>query len=115
MNEEELGCTGSCHSCAGCGHDDHEMQDDFSPIITLTDDTGKDTKFEVLDVVVLDDGTEFLVVAEADKMEADDVEVVILQIKEDGGEEVYDTVTDENLAKKVFDEFVKQQDDSEEE
>ena len=114
MNEEELGCAGSCHSCAGCGHD-HEEAADFSPIITLTDDNGVDVKFEVLDVVVLEDGNEFLIVAEADTMENVDVEVVILQIKEEDGDEVYDTVTDEELAKKVFDEFVKQQDEGEEE
>lgn len=115
MDEEELGCTGSCHSCAGCGHDDHDIAEDMSPIITLTDDEGVDTKFEVLDVVALEDGTEFLVVAQAEEMDQDDVEVVILQINEEDGDEVYDTVTDEALAKKVFDEFIKQQEDSEEE
>ena len=55
MDKEELGCGGSCHSCSGCGHDhDHEaaIPADFSPIITLTDDNGVDTKFEVLDVVM---------------------------------------------------------------
>lgn len=116
MNEEELGCAGSCHSCSGCGHDhDDSIPEDFSPIITLTDDNGVDTKFEVLDVVVLEDGQEFLIVAEAEEVEKDDVEVVILQIKEENGEEVYDTVTDEELGKKVFDEFVKQQEDYSEE
>ena len=116
MDKEELGCGGSCHSCSGCGHD-HEaaVPADFSPIITLTDDNGVDTKFEVLDVVVLEDGKEFLIVAEAEEATKDDVEVVILEIKEENGEEVYDTVTDEELGKKVFDEFVKQQDDYSEE
>lgn len=112
MDNEELGCAGSCHSCAGCGND-HE--DEFSPIITLTDDDGVDTKFEVLDVVVLENGDEFLVVAQAEETEKDDVEVVILQIKEEDGDEVYDTVTDEKLAQQVFDEFVKQQEDLSEE
>lgn len=118
MDKEELGCGGSCHSCSGCGHDhDHEaaIPADFSPIITLTDDNGVDTKFEVLDVVVLEDGKEFLIVAEAEEATKDDVEVVILEIKEENGEEVYDTVTDEELGKKVFDEFVKQQEDYSEE
>ena len=116
MDKEELGCGGSCHSCSGCGHDhEAEMPEDFRPIITLTDDNGVDTKFEVLDVVVLEDGQEFLIVAEAEEATKDDVEVVILQIKEEDGEEVYDTVTDEELGKKVFDEFVKQQEDYSEE
>lgn len=114
MNNEEFGCAGSCHSCAGCG-DGNEMAEDFSPIITLTDDDGVDTKFEVLDVVVLEDGKEFLVVAEPEEVEKGDVEVVILQINDENGEEVYDTVTDQELAQKVFDEFVSQQADETEE
>lgn len=112
MDKEELGCSGSCHSCSGCGHDHEDtLPEDFSPIITLTDDNGEDTKFEVLDVVVLEDGKEFLVVAEPEDVEKGDVEVVILEIKEEDGEEYYDTVVDEELGKKVFDEFIKQQEE----
>ena len=113
MKEEEFGCTGSCSSCAGC-ESTEGLFDENSPVITLTDDEGVDVKFEVLDVVVLEDGKEYLVVAKVDDMEKDDVEVVMLEIKEEDGEEVYDTVTDEETAKKVFDEFVKQQDSEEE-
>ena len=72
-----------------------------------------DVKFEIIDVVTLEDEREFLIVAEADRNEDDDVEVTILEIKEVDGEEVYDTVTDEDLGKKVFDEFTKNQDDLE--
>lgn len=104
-----------CAGCSGCGHDHTEsfLPEGLSPIITLTDDEGKDTKFEVLDVVVLDDEKEFLVVAEATEEEKDDVEVVILEIKTEDDEEVYDTVTDEKLAERVFNEFVSQQNDEE--
>ena len=85
----------------------------MSPIVTLTDEEGNDVKFEIIDVVTLEDEREFLIVAEADRNEDDDIEVTILEIKEVDGEEVYDTVTDENLGKKVFDEFTKNQDDLE--
>ncbi|MEG0872396.1 MAG: DUF1292 domain-containing protein [Clostridia bacterium] len=115
MEKEEnvQGCAAGCDSCAGCG--EHENSEQFSPIVTLTDEDGKDVKFEILDVVVLDDEKEYLVVAEAgEKEEESDVEVTILGITEEDGEEVYDTVIDEDLAKKVFDEFVKQQADMEE-
>ena len=97
------------------GHDHFgdELPDDMSPIVTLTDEEGNDVKFEIIDVVTLEDEREFLIVAEADRNEDDDVEVTILEIKEVDGEEVYDTVTDENLGKKVFDEFTKNQDDLE--
>ncbi len=119
-DEDEIdGCGTDCSSCAGCGSDhDHsheEVGEGMSPIITLTDEDGNDIKFEILDVVVLEDGKEFLVVAEAEGEDSDDVEVTILEIKQEDGEEVYDTVTDEALAQKVFDEFTAQQEDSEEE
>lgn len=114
QEEKDLGCAAGCSSCAGCGHDhEHAMPMGFNPIITLTDEEGKDVKFQILDVIVLEDGSEFLVVAEAGKEEEEDIEVTILAIKEEEGEEVYDTVTDEALAEKVFNEFVKQQEEEE--
>ena len=39
--------------------------------------------------------------------ESEDVGVVILEIKDEDGEEVYDTVIDDELAEKVFQEFKK--------
>lgn len=119
MSKEELenGCAGSCGSCGGCGHDhgDDMLKEGISPIITLTDEAGEDVKFEVLDVVVTEDEKEYLIVAEAEKEESEDVEVVILEIKQEGEEEVYDTVTDEEVAQKVFDLFMEQQEGSDEE
>ena len=112
MENEELGCSGSCGTCGGCG--DNFEKDDFSPIITLTDDDGVDSQFEVLDVVVLEDWKEFLVVADPEDVKNGDVEVVILQINEEDGDEVYDTVTDQELAQKVFEEFMNQQEDENE-
>ena len=47
--------------------------------------------------------------------ETENVEVNILEIKDVDGEEVYDTVTDEELGKKVFEEFTKNQEEYEEE
>lgn len=114
-NEENLGCAGSCSACAGCGHD-MELPDDFATVITLTDDKGNDVRFEILDVVVLDNGKEYLILTEAEKeSENEDVEVTILEIKQEGIEEVYDTVTDEKVAEEVFNKFVKQQEEENEE
>lgn len=110
--QEVNGCAGGCGSCGGCGHDhshDMQMPEDFSPVITLTDEDGKDVQFEILDVVVMDDEKEYLIVAEATEEDKDDVEVVILEIKQEGDEEVYDTVTDEEIGKAVFDRFISQQ------
>lgn len=103
--EESLGCGGSCGTCGGCGHD----HDDSSlPILVLTDENGNDVTFEKLDVVVLD-GRSFLILAEVKDDESDEIDVVILEIKEENGEEVYDTVVDEELSKKVYSQFLKQQ------
>lgn len=117
-NEKDInGCgPAGCSGCSGCGSDNghEEKLSEFSPVITLTDDEGKDSKFEILDVVVLEE-KEYLVVAEVQEDEAvENVEVVILEITEEDGEEVYDTVVDDELAKKVFDEFIKQQEELEE-
>ena len=58
-------------------------------------------------------GHDHSVVAEATEEEKEDIEVVILEIKTEGEEEVYDTVTDEKLAERVFNEFVSGQNDEE--
>lgn len=119
MDNEELnnGCASGCGECSGCGHDHFgaELPDDMSPIVTLTDEEGNDIKFEIIDVVTLEDGREFLIVTEADRKEDEEVEVTILEIKEVDGEEVYDTVTDEELGNKVFEEFTKNQEGIDEE
>ena len=113
--EESLGCGGSCGTCGGCGHDhDHDHDDSSLPIIVLTDENGNDVTFEKLDVVVLD-GRSFLILAEVKDDESDEIDVVILEIKEEDGEEVYDTVVDEEISKKVYSQFLKQQGIDEEE
>lgn len=112
---ENNGCASGCASCAGCGHDhgDFELPEDFSPVITLTDEDGNDVQFEIVDIVVMDDEKEYLIVSEVSEEEKEDVEVVILEIKQENGEEVYDTVTDDEVGKAVFDRFVKQQEELE--
>lgn len=115
--ENEMNSCGTgCDSCAGCGGHDHEHEHeelDFDPIITLTDENGKDIQFEILDVVVLEDSKQYLVVAEVGQDDDKDTEVTILEIKEEDGEEVYDTVTDKDVAEKVFAKFEEQQEDYE--
>jgi uncharacterized protein YrzB (UPF0473 family) len=109
--EEKNGCSESgCAGCSGCGHD-HDEDSEFEPVITLTDENGVDVKFEILDVVVLEDEKQYLVVSELGNEDADEQEVVILEIKDEDGEEVYDTVTDKEIAEKVFEAFQAQQDE----
>ena len=52
---EELECTHSCATCGGCGHDHDEMDEMETGILTFVDDEGNDVRFEILDVVTLDE------------------------------------------------------------
>ena len=91
------------------------MEDGESPILNLTDEDGNEVKFEIIDVVTLEDERTFFVVTEATEKEVEgDVEIVILEVKQEGEEEVLDTVTDQELANKVFEIFKKQQEELEE-
>ena len=67
------------------------------------------TTFEKLDVVVLEDGRSFLIVSEITENISEEVEIVILEIKTENGENVYDTLTDKELQKEVYKRFLKQQ------
>ena len=73
------------------------------------DENGKETTFEKLDVVVLEDGRSFLIVSEITENISEEVEIVILEIKTEDGENVYDTLTDKELQKEVYKRFLKQQ------
>ena len=104
-NEEVMGCTGSCAGCHGCGedHDHEEILDDG--ILSFVDEEGNDVRFEILDVVTMDE-KEYLVVLPVDEIdEGEEQGVLILEIKQEDGDEVYDTVTDDEEAEKVFAKF----------
>jgi len=109
--EEKVGCGCSCSSCGGCTPEANEEKDfDMEDgILTFTDEDGKDVEFQVLDTIAVDD-KEYLVVIPLDEENEDEDEkgVVILEIKEEDGEEVYDTVVDEEEGTKVFELFQKQ-------
>ncbi len=95
----DKGCSSSCSSCSGCGSDSH---DEFDPILTLVDENGKEVSFMIEDAIVYED-KEYIVAVEVGTEEP---EAIILEIKEEDGEEVYDTVTDEAIAKAVYDKYV---------
>lgn len=106
---EEFECVHSCEECAGCGHDHEEYEDEENGILTFVDDDGNDVRFEILDVVTMDE-KEYLVVLPIDE---EDAGVLILEIKQEDGEEVYDTVTDDEEAEKVFKKFQEEYEDEE--
>lgn len=111
--KEELGCGASCSSCHSCCSHEHdneefdlEMEDS---VIAFTDEEGNDVEFQILDALTVDE-KQYLVVMPCEDEESEDIGVVILEIKEEGGEEVYDTVIDDEVAEKVFQEFKKAND-----
>lgn len=108
---EKMGCAHSCDACSGCGHDHGEMDEMETGILTFVDDEGKDVRFEILDVVTLDE-KEYLVVLPVDEVDSG---VLILEIKQENGEEVYDTVTDDAEAERVFNKFQEEYGEDEEE
>lgn len=99
--------------------ENNEMQDN---IITLKDETGKDLKFEFLDLIEYNNENYVVLLPVADDGTEEGEEVVILReegLTEDGEDESYGTVEDEAVLNQVFeifkdkfkDEFMFQDDD----
>ena len=77
-------------------------------IITLTDEDGKESNFELLDLVELDDEEYVVLLPVAEEGEEEEGEVVILKLEdtdEDWDEESYVGVDDEEILNKVFEIF----------
>ena len=76
--------------------------EELENIVVLTDDTGKDTEFEWLDTVEMND-SKYIVLLPTDDEEAE--EVVILKMEETEEEENFIPVEDEDELNKVYDLF----------
>ena len=81
-------CDCNCGECGGeceCGDD----------IITLTDENGVSTDFVIVEGVE-NDGAFYVALIEADKADDDNCEFIILKAEEDGDEEVFASIDDED-------------------
>ena len=76
-----------------------QFEDD---VILLTDDTGEDIPFEIIDTLELD-GSTYALLAPLD--EDDDDGVLVFQIIENDEGVQYEAVDNENLMQRVFDVF----------
>ena len=79
--------------------------EEMDNIIILNDEEGKETKFEFLDLVELDDEEYVVLLPVAEEGEEEDGEVVILKVEdidEDSDEESYVGVENEEILNKVF-------------
>ena len=85
--------------------ENNEMQDN---IITLKDETGKDLKFEFLDLIEYNNENYVVLLPVAEDGTEEGEEVVILKeegLTEDGEDESYGTVEDEAVLNEVFNIF----------
>ncbi len=78
-----------------------EFNEELENIITLQDENGEDTDFELLDVIDYE-GKEYIVLI---PVEDEDGNVLILEVETDGDEESYATVDDEEILNAVFEIF----------
>ena len=79
------------------------MSENFDNIISLTDENGVDTDFEVLDLIEYN-GKEYVILLPTDDDDAG--EVVILEVVDEGDDmESFVSVDDESVLMAVFEQF----------
>lgn len=86
------------------------MQEEFGPdIVTLSDDSGNEFTFEILDAVETDQGRylALLPVYESAEEKVDDSgELVVLKVSEENGEEFFEEIDDDDEYETVADIFI---------
>lgn len=100
-DKKKCGCGCDCdheHDHCDCGHD-HEhcdcgCDDCESEFVTLTDENGVETEFEVIEGLE-HDGTLYLALTEAANEDSDNVEFILLKVVEEGDESVLVSIDDE--------------------
>ena len=86
------------------------MTDDYNPdIVSLTDDEGKEYKFEILDAIETDMGRYLALLPTFDdpkKMLQDSGELVIVKVTEEDGEEFFSEIEDDDEYETIADAFI---------
>ena len=84
--------------------------EDYNPdIITLSDDSGTEYQFEVLDAVETDDGRYIALLPTSQSPEEfldADGELVVLKVQEENGEEFFEEIEDDGEYETVADIFI---------
>ncbi len=95
------------------------MSDEFgSNYITITDDEGNEYELEHLDTIEYgDDLYMAFLPTEPDENGEQPTEMIILKVVEENGEELFESIDDDDLLEKVYETFMEQLfgDDEEEE
>lgn len=82
-------------------------------VLTLTDEEGNEVDFVVVNAVEYE-GKTYLMLVEADKLEDDEAEALMLRVEDDGDEDVLVTVDDEDEFNAVSAEFEKSYEEGDE-
>jgi len=88
-------------------NENEEMDEELDNVIILNDESGKEVKFEFLDLIELDD-EEYVVLLPLEEEDEDEPgEVVILKLEDTDSEdeESYVSVDDQEVLNKVFEIF----------
>lgn len=80
----------------------NESMDD-EEIFTLTDEDGKESQFELIGTTEID-GVVYMAMTPADEEEADEY-VILKMIKDENGEEMLETIEDDDEFEKIEDIF----------
>lgn len=80
---------------------DEVYDDNDNHIVTLIDEDGNEAEFEHIDTVDYE-GVTYLAFIPAELSLEEEAEVVIMQIVEEGGEELMVAVEDDDIAETVF-------------
>jgi len=83
------------------------MSEDFgSTFVTIEDEDGNEIELEHLDTVMLDDN-EYMAFCPADAdPDSEEVDIFILRVEEEDGEEILATVEDDDERQRVYEVFM---------
>ncbi|MBR2639617.1 MAG: DUF1292 domain-containing protein [Oscillospiraceae bacterium] len=85
-----------------------ETEDYGNDIVTLVDENGKETEFEIVDSLVTENNEYFALIPTetADNLADDSGELVILKVVEEDGQEFLDTIEDDDEYNEIAEIFI---------
>ena len=85
-----------------------ENEDYGNDIVTLVDENGKETEFEIVDSLVTENNEYFALipVETAENVDSDDGELVILKVVEENGEEFLEPIEDDDEYNEISEIFI---------
>ena len=90
-----------------------ETEDYGHDIVTLVDENGKETEFEIVDSLVTDNNEYFALIPTetAENLSEDDGELVILKVVEENGEEFLEPIEDDEEYESIAEIFMERLED----